>query len=120
MARGHILAARAGRWLRRRTWRLRRLLRPVCWWRGRHSGYWAGGAWVCNRCGAVVKAAPPAGALLTDERERVVYQVGSAGELRRLDKVKGGKKSRRRHGAEVEAAESLRAQLLGTGRGGKR
>lgn len=118
--RAEVLAGRLGRWLRRRTWWLRPLLRPICWWRGRHRGYWGGGAWICNRCAATVKAAPPVGAMLTDEGARVIYQVGRSGELRRLDKIKGGKKARRRQRGAVQAARALRAEMLGTNERGRR
>jgi hypothetical protein len=100
-------------WLRRLAWRLRPALRPICWWRGKHHGFWAHHVWVCRICAKQTIGPRPVGTLITDEPAKHIYQVGAHGELRRVDKVRGGKKARRRKAEEVRRVQRLREQLLG-------
>lgn len=99
--------------LRRVELVLRRFLRPYCWLRKKHRGYWAHGFWICTRCAKRTPAPPPPGTFITDEPAKHVYQVGAKGELRRIDKVRGGKKVRRANREKVKAVERLRQQMLG-------
>jgi hypothetical protein len=102
-------------WLGILSWRLRRVLRPICWWRGKHRGFWTHGRWICRTCAHNMFGPPPVGTFLTDEPERHIYQVGPHGELLRCDKVRGGKKARRRKRDQVLANKLRRALLLGDG-----
>lgn len=107
------LRDRASALLVRLVTRLRRLRRVECWWRGDHRVAWRGADWECQRCLERIRAAPPPGALLTDEPMRHIYQTQPDGSIRRLDKVKGGKKARRRNVEEAARVKRLRKRLLG-------
>ncbi len=64
--------------------RLRRLLRPVCWWRGKHRGPWIEGFSVCRTCGERRRSPAPPGTVLTDERQSKLYQMQRDGSVRRI------------------------------------
>lgn len=98
-------------WLIVASWWPRFFLRPFCWWRSRHHGFYARGRWVCRICGKQTVAAPPAGELIQDETGRAVYQTQPDGALRRIDKFRGTKKDRRRNRAEVERLARVRENL---------
>jgi hypothetical protein len=68
---------------------------------------------VCATCGHERVGKAPAGTILTDETEKHLYVAGPHGELLRADKVRGGKKVRRRKRELVEKAELLRQHYLG-------
>jgi len=89
-----------------------RILRIGCWWRGKHAGEWARGYWTCSRCGAKWWTTPPPGAVLTDEGMQHIYTIDHKRQLRRVDKVRGGKKVRRKKRAEMERIRLLREGLL--------
>src|SRR5574340_210885 len=95
------------RWLLSLSWRLRKLRRIECWWRGKHRGFWLQGRWICRRCAKQFAGAPPVGTHVTDEPAKHVYVVGERGELRRVDKVRGDKKYRKKHRDEVERVERI-------------
>ncbi len=93
------------------SWRLRKTLRPICWWRGKHNGFYARGRWICRICAKQMIAPPPPGELLTDESSRAVYQTQQDGALRRIDKFRGSKKQRRKHREEVNRLRAMRERL---------
>lgn len=93
------------------SWSARKALRPVCWWRGKHRGFYARGRWVCRVCARQIPAAPPPGELISDEKGRAVYQTQPGGALRRIDKFRGSKKARRAQRNEVERLRLMRERL---------
>lgn len=98
-------------WLIIASWWPRFVLRPVCWWRNKHSGFYARGRWICRICAKQIVAAPPPGELIQDETGRAIYQTQPDGALRRVDKFRGTKKDRRRNRAEVERLARVRETL---------
>lgn len=100
-------------WLLIASWWPRFLLRPVCWWRSKHHGFYARGRWICRICSKQIIAAPPAGELIQDETGRAIYQTQPDGALRRVDKFRGTKKDRRRNREEVARLERVRQNLAG-------
>ncbi len=97
------------------SWTLRKIARPICWWRGRHNGFYMRGRWVCRVCAKQMIAPPPPGELLTDETGRAVYQTQPGGALRRIDKFRGSKKDRRKNQDEVKRLRAMRERLTNQG-----
>lgn len=105
-------------WLVALSWKLRVVFRPFCWWRSKHHGFWRQGYWHCRICAKQMFGAPPPGTLIADEPGRAIYETQANGSLRRIDKVRGGKKHRRRHRDEVRQLDALRKRLVEQGEQG--
>jgi hypothetical protein len=112
------LRERFSTWLGVQSWRLRRWLRPVlgliCKARGKHTGFYARGLWICRICSRQEKGVPPPGALIVDMEGRAIYQPHD-GRLVRVDKFHGSKKDRRRNKAKVQALKRFHDRLIRDG-----
>lgn len=98
------------------SWKLRRWfhwpLAFICWWRGKHTGFYARGLWICRICAKQERGRPPDGSLIVTEDNSAIHQVQPDGSLRRIDKFRGSKKQRRKNKEKVQALADMRRKLI--------